>query len=427
MENDSQQSGLGKDIVALYADVFTPENLKTSLYLILSFIVGLAAFITVVTLGVLTVGFLIVFPVAVVTGWLLLGTTNVIAMLERSRLRVLLDTEIAEPPIPTGTGFVNPLRVRLGDRGFWRSVLYQLLLLPVGIITFTVTLVVWALPLTLIFGALFIPIVAPFDSTTQWASWAVYLLFGVGLVALIPFPIRALGQLSVAMGNALLGPDPTVALEQQVSHLATSRSAVAQTAEEERRRIERDLHDGAQQRLVSLAMNLGMAKEKLGSDMDGAKELVEEAHAETKRALVELRDLARGIHPTILGDRGLEAALTPVVALSPVPVDLKVEVAERPDLRTETIAYFVVSEALANIAKHADASSASVVVVRDGDRLVVEVSDDGRGGADPDGGGLTGLRHRVGGVDGWLSVTSPPGGPTSVIAELPCEGREVQT
>jgi signal transduction histidine kinase len=174
--------------------------------------------------------------------------------------------------------------------------------------------------------------------------------------------------------------------------------------------------------LVALAIDLGMAKEKLDSDLEGARALVEEAHSETKRAIAELRDLAQGIHPAALTERGLEAALTPLAARSSVPTSLSVDVSNRPEPRVESVAYFVVAEALTNVAKHSRASRARVAVARQGSRLVVEVTDDGIGGADPDGGGLAGLRNRVDGVDGWFSVTSPSGGPTTIIAELPCEG-----
>jgi signal transduction histidine kinase len=206
-----------------------------------------------------------------------------------------------------------------------------------------------------------------------------------------------------------------------VAVLETSRSRVVDAAEAERRRIERDLHDGAQQRLVALAMDLGMARERLATDPDKARQLLDEAHAEAKQALTELRNLARGIHPAVLTDRGLDAALSAVAARSPVPVDLRVQVGARPGPNVESIAYFVVSESLANVAKHSGATRATVQVARRGNRLVIEVSDNGRGGADPAlGTGLAGLHDRVAGVDGWLHVSSPLGGPTTLLVELPC-------
>jgi signal transduction histidine kinase len=189
----------------------------------------------------------------------------------------------------------------------------------------------------------------------------------------------------------------------------------------ERRRIERDLHDGAQQRLVALAMDLGMAREKFAGDPQAARTLLDEAHDEAKRALAELRNLARGIHPAVLTDRGLDAAVSALAARSPVPVEVDIDLHDRPPGAIESTAYFVVAEALANVAKHAAATHAQVRITKEGGRLVVEVRDDGVGGADPAGGsGLTGLADRVASIDGRLTVASPQGGPTVVRTELPC-------
>jgi len=191
-------------------------------------------------------------------------------------------------------------------------------------------------------------------------------------------------------------------------------------ADAERRRIERDLHDGAQQRLVALAMTLGRAK--AASDPELARALVAEAHGEAKEAIVELRNLARGIHPAVPTDRGLDAAVSALAARSPVPVAVHVELPRRADQSVEAIAYFVVAEALANVAKHAEATSARLSLDLQGDRLVVEIADDGRGGANGLGGsGLAGLRDRVRAVDGQLAVISPPGRGTLLRVELPCE------
>jgi signal transduction histidine kinase len=167
-------------------------------------------------------------------------------------------------------------------------------------------------------------------------------------------------------------------------------------------------------------MSLGMAEEKLQSDPEGARLLLAEARGDAKEALEELRDLARGIRPPILTDRGLEAAIAALAMRSPLPVSLSVDVPERPADAVETAAYFVVAEALANATKHADATAIDISVRRVDGVLAVEVIDDGRGGADPAGGGLTGLRQRVGALDGTLDVVSPVGGPTTVRAELPC-------
>jgi signal transduction histidine kinase len=168
-------------------------------------------------------------------------------------------------------------------------------------------------------------------------------------------------------------------------------------------------------------MDLGRAREQFEQDPERARQLVAEAHEEAKSALAELRDLVRGIHPAVLEDRGLDAALSAVVARSPVPVALDVRVAARPPQTVEAAAYFVVSEALTNVARHSHAQHAHVAVIGDGNRLVVDVSDDGVGGADSQGSGLSGLAARVRALDGWMHVVSPAGGPTSVTVELPCE------
>ena len=419
---DSQSSSLRRSAVSVYADIVSPATLKTSLHLLLNLAIGIPSFALMVALVTTTAGLLIVFPLAVLTGGLLLFVTRAGGAVERLRYRWLLGVEIVNPhPRQVEGGILHQLRVWFSSGAVWREILYMILLLPLGILTFTVAVVLWALPVALIAAPIEAAIFGDAGGGYYWALLITGALIGVALLAFIPIAIRALGQLSGAMGKALLGPSSTEVLEERVSHLASSRTLVADTAQEERRRIERDLHDGAQQRLVALAIDLGMAKEKLDSDLEGARALVEEAHSETKRAIAELRDLAQGIHPAALTERGLEAALTPLAARSSVPTSLSVEVSDRPERRVESVAYFVVAEALTNVAKHSRASRARVAVARHGSRLVVEVTDDGIGGADPDGGGLTGLRNRVDGVDGWFSVTSPPGGPTTIIAELPCE------
>ena len=232
-----------------------------------------------------------------------------------------------------------------------------------------------------------------------------------------------------AAARALLGPSRGEELAVRVESLARSRAEVVAATDAERRRIERDLHDGTQRRLVSLAMHLGMARASLTDVPEEVRQVIEQAHDEATEALAELRQLVRGLHPAVLDDRGLDAALSGIAANAPLPVRLRVDVADRCSPSIEAVAYFVVSEALTNVAKHADAGSAEVAVVRVGDRLRIVVSDDGRGGATLDGGGaaadgagtgLRGLAQRAAAVDGTLTVDSPPGGPTAVTVELPC-------
>jgi signal transduction histidine kinase len=232
--------------------------------------------------------------------------------------------------------------------------------------------------------------------------WPLWPIIGIGIV----FAIHA------ALELARRGD--------RISVLESTRAGAVDQQEEELRRIERDLHDGAQARLVALGMSLGMAEQKLGSDPAAAQTLLADARRDAHEALAELRDLARGIHPPVLADRGLEAAIAALANRSPLRVNVAVDLPSRPSSAVETAAYFVVAESLANTGKHSDAQQVDVDVHCEADRLVVQVVDDGRGGADPSGGGLHGLARRVEALDGTLSVESPPGGPTAVRAVMPC-------
>jgi signal transduction histidine kinase len=243
---------------------------------------------------------------------------------------------------------------------------------------------------------------------------------GIAALCVAPWLTGAVAALDVTTARALLGPSRTEELEHQVRRLAQTRAGAVDAADAERRRLERDLHDGTQQRLVSLAMNLGMARVEV-TTAEQAKNAIAAAHEEAKAALTELRNLIRGLHPAVLEDRGLDAALSGVAARMPVPVRLTVDLPRRPPPVIEAVAYFVVSEALTNVAKHAQASQAEVFVQLTGDRLHVIISDDGVGGADPARGtGLAGLAKRASSVDGTLEIASPPGGPTLITVDLPC-------
>jgi signal transduction histidine kinase len=245
---------------------------------------------------------------------------------------------------------------------------------------------------------------------------------GLGLLVL-PLVARGLVGVDMALGRWLLGPSGNEQVRQlsaRVVTLTETREATVDSVEAERRRIERDLHDGPQQRMVSIAMDLGMARQKLDRDPAGASELIDKAHAAAKEAITEMRQVARGIHPPVLTDRGLDAALSALAARAPVPVTVAVELDRRPTPTVEAIAYFCVSEALTNVAKHAQATTARVHVFRSDGALVVTITDDGTGGADPERGtGLHGLRQRVRSVDGTLELSSPVGGPTVLTVTLP--------
>jgi signal transduction histidine kinase len=243
---------------------------------------------------------------------------------------------------------------------------------------------------------------------------------GIALLMAAPWLTAAVAALDARAARALLGPSRAEELEHRVERLTQTRAGVVDAADAERRRLERDLHDGTQQRLVSLAMQLGMARAN-PSDAAQAHQVIAEAHEEAKAALAELRNLVRGLHPAVLEDRGLDAALSGVAARMPIPVRVTVDVPRRPSPTIEAIAYFVVSEGLTNITKHAQASQAEVFVQRAGDRLHIIVSDDGMGGADPGRGtGLAGLAKRASSVDGTFDVASPSGGPTLITVDLPC-------
>jgi signal transduction histidine kinase len=239
------------------------------------------------------------------------------------------------------------------------------------------------------------------------------------MILVAPWIARGVNAAERAFLRAMLGPGR---LAQRVRDLEETRAAAVDDTAALLRRLERDLHDGAQVRLAALALNLGRAKEKLdgdAADLVRARELVDAAHTSAKDALVELRDLARGIHPPAL-DAGLADALATLASTSAVPVRLEVDVAVRPSAAIETIAYFCAAELIANAAKHSHASSMTVHIGQSRGVLTMTVTDDGIGGADPARGtGLAGLAQRVRTVDGRLDVVSPPGGPTRIAVVLP--------
>jgi signal transduction histidine kinase len=207
---------------------------------------------------------------------------------------------------------------------------------------------------------------------------------------------------------------------ERISELEMTRAGAVEQQETDLERIERDLHDGAQARLVALGMSLGMAEQKLASDPEGAREMLADARRGAHEALEELRDLARGIHPPVLADRGLEAAIAALASRTPLHVRVTVDLDKRPAAPVESAAYFIVAEALANVGKHARAEHVDIAVRRRGGALVVEVVDDGVGGAERAGSGLQGLVRRVEALDGSLELLSPAGGPTTVRAVMPC-------
>jgi signal transduction histidine kinase len=354
--------------------------------------------------------------------------------LHQNRLRATAGLEISPPPLlPDGLSRAGILTAARTETT-WRQLGYHFLAAPAlaaaaitafglwlaGLLYALVYAYAWALPTNgllyrglstspgghrLIFGP-------PLDT---WLT-----VGGVVLLVAAPFVTAGVAALDVRVTRALLGPSRATELEHRVERLTQTRAGAVDAADAERRRLERNLHDGTQQRLVSLAMNLGMARAQTET-VEEAHQAIADAHAETKAALAELRNLVRGLHPPVLEDRGLDAALSGVAARMPIPVRLTVNVPRRPSPTIEAVAYFVVSEGLTNITKHSLASQAEVSVEQAGDRLHIIVTDDGVGGADPDRGtGLAGLARRAESVDGTLDITSPLGGPTLLSVDLPC-------
>ncbi|MFG3309135.1 sensor histidine kinase [Streptomyces wuyuanensis] len=352
---------------------------------------------------------------------------------ERARARTLLRLDVADPaPVrPRRDGALGWVGAVLKSGVSWRHLLYSLVHLPWAVFAFSVSLAFWTYGWGLLTYPLWqwvFPVYAGIDGLQLYGdgTHGIYLdspfeltvTSAIGLVFTLvtPWIIRGFAAVDRLLVAGLLGPSR---LEDRVVELESDRGVVVDTAAADLRRIERDLHDGAQARLVALAMDLGLAKEKMAEDPRAAARMVDEAHGEVKTALQELRDLARGIHPAVLTDRGLDAALSSVASRCTVPVRVEVDLPARPAPAIEGIAYFTVSELLQNVSKHSGARTASVDMWRRDDRLLIQVQDDGRGGADMAGSGLGGLTERLEAVDGLLVVDSPAGGPTVITAELP--------
>ena len=320
------------------------------------------------------------------------------------------------------------------DEARWRDVVYVLVVCPLAIFELSLVLALGTAAVALILSPLIVaglrsavaPAVIDIPPAGS-AMLAAAVLAGLVLVPVTALTARGVMVLHRTIVEALLCVSPAEALRRDVARLRGSRSAALELEASELRRIERDLHDGAQQRLVALAIDLGRAEERIDTDPAAAKVLVQTARGQAQQALAELRGLVRGTAPAILVDRGLVAAIGAVAGGCPVPasVDSGLSPGERLPAAIERAAYFVVAEALANVAKHSGASRCEVTVRRAvsaaaGDRLTIEVRDDGAGGATMvPGGGLTGLRDRVEAVDGTIELSSPPGGPTTVRVELP--------
>ncbi|GAA2291511.1 sensor domain-containing protein [Streptomyces kunmingensis] len=402
-------------------------------YLLLSLPIAITAFTWSVTMMSLGAGLLVTFIGVPVLALALAGARG-IGALERARARALLGLEVGSPdPVrPRKGGPLAWVGATLKSGVSWRHLVYTVLHFPWAVFSFSVAVAFWTTGWTLLTYPLWqwvYPMYGGQGGLQLYGDEAhsvyldnpfeITLTAAVGLLVTLatPWIVRGLTTVDRVMVAGLLGPSR---LASRVVELESDRGVVVDTAAADLRRIERDLHDGAQARLVNLAMDLGLAKEKLSEDPQTAARMVDEAHGEVKTALQELRDLARGIHPAVLTDRGLDAALSSVASRCTVPVTVEVDLRERPAPAIEGIAYFTVSELLQNISKHSRATRATVDVWRTGDRLMLQVSDNGVGGADASAGsGLAGLTGRLDAVDGILLVDSPAAGPTRVTAELP--------
>ena len=373
----------------LLRDLVSPRTWLAMISHLAGLVIGFAV-IFVFTFG-LGFGFSLV--VIALVGLPVLGVTlrfaEWFATAERARLGLMLGVRIPAWPAEARAGYrwgIVPRWRMFTERATWSEIGYGLLRLPVSAVAATVSVAAWAAGLVMLTLPLYNSLLPSggakigdfvLGGTPRMTASAV-----IGLLVLLAAPqlTRGLAVADAAMSRRLLGPRRDLAA--RVIELETSRERVVDAAETERSRIERDLHDGAQQRLVALAMDLGRAKARFADDPEAAARiLVDQAHAQAKEALVELRNLVRGVHPPVLTERGLDAALSGLAALCPVPVEVHVDVPVRPKSSVEAVAYFMVAEALTNVAKHSRASQAKVVVEGHGypGTLTVMISDDGIG------------------------------------------------
>jgi signal transduction histidine kinase len=352
-------------------------------------------------------------------------------VLNESRVRVRYRTT------PPGAGAWRRVFTPLADIQAWLDVLHGILRFPISVVTFSLVVTWWVTA----FGGLTyglwdwalphdesnveLPELLGFSDTSQ-VRITFYVIIGVVFAVTLPFVVRACALTEAWLARALL--TGVASLREQVAGLtedrATARAQTAAAVSAEAtalKRLERDIHDGPQQRLVRLAVDLGRARQQLDSDPTAARQTVDEALAQTREALDELRTLSRGIAPPVLTDRGLSAAVAALAARATVPVRLELaEVGRLPALAEQT-AYFTIAEALTNVAKHSQATECGVATRLAGDQLIVTVTDDGIGGAHiAKGHGLAGLADRLQAAGGELWVSSPPGGPTRIRAEIPC-------
>ncbi|MCM1011197.1 MULTISPECIES: sensor histidine kinase [unclassified Brevibacterium] len=368
--------------------------------------------------------------VLALVAWVLVQ--QVANVFERYRAELVYGDRIPVPSIPRSdreSGFARFLHNRwllVSSGSFWRSTAHHYIKMLLGLVVVGGTFAGISASITAVFAA-----INPDGVSTFFLGGPTGGLGRIGLAigALIVLAsslaiLWFTPYLDRALDRSLLPPARTAALQAEVTELDRARMAGIDAASAERLRIERDLHDGAQPRLVALTMTLGLAKSKIDSDPERAKELISEAHAEAKGIVGELRQLARGIHPAVLTDRGLDAAVSALAGRSPIPVDVDVRLGGRIEREAEAVAYFVVAECLTNIAKHSGATAAKVLITPTESGVQIVVTDNGHGGARVDRSGrhtgIAGLVDRVEAARGTLNLTSPAGGPTTIVVEVPC-------
>ncbi|MGY1650871.1 sensor histidine kinase [Geodermatophilus sp. SYSU D01119] len=405
------------------------QLLVDSGYALLSFPLGIAGFVLTVTGIALGVGTLVIWVGVAVLAVTLLAARG-LAGVERAQLPAVLGRPLPRPAYlrPEG-GRVRRVLTPLRDPQSWLDVLHAVLRFPLAVLAFSVTVAFWALALGGLTYGLWDWALPQGDNEDLFELLGFeggsllritgYTLIGLLGALVLPFAVRAVAVLQASLGRVLL--TSRAATQAEIGRLSRGRDAAVAAEAVALRRLERDIHDGPQQHLVRLGMDLSRAQRQLDRDPAAARTTLAEAGVLAREALEELRALSRGIAPPVLADRGLAAALAALAARSPVPVELAVDLPEgRLAPVTENTAYFVVSEALANVAKHSGAGACRVEVARAGDALRVVVEDDGVGGAQlVPGHGLAGLADRLRAVDGVLTVDSPRGGPTRTTAELP--------
>ena len=352
-----------------------------------------------------------------------------IGALERRRLQVLMSAQIRDPHLAAPASVPAWVRRRLREAATWRELGYAVCLLSVILVLDLAALFAVLLCLLLLSSPLLIAVFGPSLVRIDVGAWSVDTvaeallcagLLGVPATVVTLYGVSVLAGAQTEFARWLLAPTGTE-LSREATALAQSRDRLVKAFEAERRRIERDLHDGAQQHLVLLTMKLGLARTQLTGDNERAGELVGQAHQQARLALAAIREQIRGIHPQVLTDFGLVEAVRELADRCPVPVEIDLSLPGRPPPEVESIAYFVVSEALTNVVRHAAATRIQVSGGCTAQGLTLAVVDDGHGGADPAlGTGMRGLADRVAVLSGTLAVSSPAGGPTVVRIDLPC-------